>query len=430
MPRSLSLRLKVIVAVTLVIVGIAVAVGFSLVRLQRFFLEQEAEKRARSLAASLAVSARDPLLMGDVLRLGSITQTLLEDRDLSYAFVVDHEGVIAYHTNTQHVGTPARDLVLEGSESLLEVSVPIVVEGADVGSAQIGLDRSFIGEALRVTAAGLLGRLALVSVAGLAVMLLLTEVHLRRIDRLGDAVTALREGDFRARAAVGGRDELAGLAAHFNDMVDELRAARSEIEKGVIETVSALASTIEAKDAYTHGHCRRVALGTRAVAEKLDLAPSTVREFELAGVLHDIGKIAVSTQVLSKPSALTAPEAEEMQRHSEIGARILGSVGFLTGVARLVRSHHEDWDGGGYPDGLAGEAIPLGARVLHVVDAYDAMISGRPYRESLAGEEAMRRLLEEREGQFDGALVDLFCDLVDDGTIAAIRRKVDGREAS
>ena len=147
-------------------------------------------------------------------------------------------------------------------------------------------------------------------------------------------------------------------------------------------------------------------------------------------MLHDIGKIGVATHVLAKDGKLTREEFRQMQQHAALGARILGSVSFLADVARFVHAHHEDWDGGGYPEGLAGTAIPLASRIIHVVDAYDAMTSSRPYREALPAVEATRRIAAARGSQFDPEIVDEFLALEQAGTIAAIRRRVDEQAAA
>lgn len=422
------MRLKVTAAVTLVLLSIALLVGLALVRYQRFHLEVEADKRARSLARTLAFASRDPLLMGDVLRLGPTIQAMLEDPDIRYAFVIDHRGTIAYHSNTQLIGK-SRGFGRPDGPLALEASVPIVVEEAVVGRAVVGLDDAFIDAAVRTTGFGLLTRLAAWTAIGLGVLLLLTGRHVRRIEDLGSAVRALGGGDLEARVHLAGRDELGEVAAAFNAMVGELREARAEVEQGVTDTVRALASTIEANDPYTHGHCRRVGSGTRATAERLGLDVGAVRHAELAGILHDIGKIGVATGILSKAGPLTEPEVLAMQQHPVIGARILESVSFFGEVARDVRHHHEDWDGGGYPDGLEGDTIPVAARIIHVVDAFDAMTSSRPYRDELPRQEALRRLRAGRAGQFDPEVVDAFVEMVEEGVVAAIRRQVDEGEA-
>ncbi len=425
MPKWISLRWKVGAIVSLLLVSVAAVIAVALVRYERFFLLEEGDKRVRSLTQTLAVSARDALLEGDELRLGPIIQSIMQDPDAVHAFVVDHKGVVAYHSDTQLIGSHLSPAVEREVEGLLAAAVPVVVEGTTVGTAVVGLSSAFVERATQATAKGLLARLGLGSLLGLGGILLLTELHVRRIARLEQAVRSLGGGDLRAEANLRGRDELAQLAEDFNLMVDELRRAREEVERGVTDTVSALASTIEVNDAYTYGHCERVARGTKAIAEGLGVDEKEMNDFELAALLHDIGKIGVATNILAKKGKLTKAEFLEMQEHAALGSRILGAVSFLEEVAYYVRHHHEDWDGGGYPEGLAGEDTPLASRIIHVVDAYDAMMSSRPYRAALSRDEAIRRIVAGRGGQFDPEIVDTLLELVKEGTMEAIRRQVD-----
>lgn len=427
MSAPFSLRFKAVGLFSLLLLGIALVVAVAIVRHERFFLLEEGNKRVHSLALALAVSARDPLLVGDELRLGPITQSIMEDPDTVYAYVLDHLGLVAYHPDTQLIGSPPPRALETSSEKILRAVLPVAIEGTTLGTAIVGLSAEFADRATRKTIRGLLVRFGFGTFLGLAGVLALIEVHTRRIEKLEAAVASLATGNLSTRVAVSGRDEIARLARGFNLMVDELRAARSEVEQGITETVSALASTIEVNDAYTYGHCERVGRGTRVAAERLGVTGQDLRDFELAAILHDIGKIGVSSEILAKRSRLSKAESRAMQEHATLGARVLASVSFLNEVARYVRHHHEDWDGGGYPDGLAGESAPLASRIIHVVDAYDAMTSNRPYRAALPEEEAAHRLVTHRGRQFDPSVVDVFLELIEDGAMAAIRRDIDSR---
>jgi putative nucleotidyltransferase with HDIG domain len=142
-----------------------------------------------------------------------------------------------------------------------------------------------------------------------------------------------------------------------------------------------------------------------AVAGELGLDLDSIRTVELGAVLHDIGKVRVPESILKKPGELTEAEWEIMKTHPEVGERILKPIQSLQSVVPIVRHHHERWDGNGYPDGLAGRTIPLGARIVAVCDAYRAMTEDRPYRKALAEAEARRRLLEGSGSQFDSVCV-------------------------
>src|SRR5439155_22505786 len=153
-------------------------------------------------------------------------------------------------------------------------------------------------------------------------------------------------------------------------------------------TIETLAHAIDAKDQVTHGHIRRVQRSAVALARGVGLTDEgQLKAIEAAALLHDIGKLAVPEHILSKPSSLTPAEFDKMKRHANIGADILATVNFPFPIVPIVRHHHENWDGTGYPDSLRGDAIPLGARILSVVDCFDAITSDRPYRSALPRDE-------------------------------------------
>ena len=180
------------------------------------------------------------------------------------------------------------------------------------------------------------------------------------------------------------------------------------LEQTNLGIAAALAAALEAKDHYTADHARSIADLAVLVGVKLGMTLNEVRDLRLGAILHDIGKIAVPDAILNKPGGLTAAEFEVVKSHAEVGEQILAPVPFLDGVRRIVRHDHERWDGGGYPDGLMGDEIPLGSRVVLVVDAFHAMTSDRPYRSAMT-EEAALDLLEEGAGsQFDPAVVAAF----------------------
>ena len=176
-----------------------------------------------------------------------------------------------------------------------------------------------------------------------------------------------------------------------------------------LSTVETLATAIDAKDEVTHGHIRRVQTGTVALARALNVTDDlTLQALEAASLLHDTGKIAVPEHILNKPGKLTPAEFEKMKLHAPIGAEILSSIDFPYPVVPIVRHHHENWDGTGYPDGLRGTEIPLGARILSVVDCFDALTSDRPYRRRLSDEEALKIVTDRRGTMYDPHIVDKF----------------------
>src|SRR5688500_16510387 len=164
---------------------------------------------------------------------------------------------------------------------------------------------------------------------------------------------------------------------------------------------------IDAKDQITHGHIRRVQQLAVGLGEAMGLKESAqIRAVEAAALLHDMGKLAVPEYILNKPGPLTPSEFEKMKMHASVGADILSAIDFPYPVVPIVRHHHENWDGTGYPSGLAGADIPIGARILSVVDCFDALTSDRPYRPRLTDKEALRILMERRGTMYDPLVVD------------------------
>jgi putative nucleotidyltransferase with HDIG domain len=183
----------------------------------------------------------------------------------------------------------------------------------------------------------------------------------------------------------------------------------AELNQLYLATVQTLAAAIDAKDQVTHGHIKRV----QHYAKGLAVAVGVKNEIQLkaiqaAAVLHDTGKIAIPEAILNKPGPLTVDEFEVMKQHAAVGADIISSVNFPYPVEPIVRHHHENWNGTGYPDGLMGTSIPIGARILAVVDCFDALTSDRPYRGRLCDAEAVQILLDRRGTMYDPLVVDTF----------------------
>ncbi|MBI4481764.1 MAG: HD-GYP domain-containing protein, partial [Acidobacteria bacterium] len=189
-----------------------------------------------------------------------------------------------------------------------------------------------------------------------------------------------------------------------------------EMEKLHLSTIEALALAIDAKDQVTHGHLQRVQVYAEGLAKALGLDEREIQGIRAGALLHDIGKLAIPDYILNKPGKLTRKEFQKMSIHPLVGAEILSAVNFPYPVADLVLNHHERWDGAGYPKGLKKEEIPIGARILSVVDCFDALSSDRPYRKALSLEKALEYVVSERGRSFDPRVVDTLMAL--HGTLA------------
>ena len=194
--------------------------------------------------------------------------------------------------------------------------------------------------------------------------------------------------------------------------VEDANKHLTELNSLYMSTIETLAMAIDAKDQITHGHIRRVQHYAIGLAHAIGVKDSSqIRAIEAASLLHDMGKLAVPEYILNKPGALTTAEFEKMKVHASVGADILSAIDFPYPVVPIVRHHHESWDGTGYPDGLRGSQIPIGARILSVVDCFDALTSDRPYRPRLSDAEAIGILLERRGTMYDPLIVDAFINV-------------------
>jgi putative nucleotidyltransferase with HDIG domain len=191
-------------------------------------------------------------------------------------------------------------------------------------------------------------------------------------------------------------------------LTDDLVDANTALERANLGFASALVATLDARDRYTAGHSAAVAIYARDIASRMGLTPEQLQLAHVAGLVHDIGKIGLPAGLVEKPGALTLEERREMQTHSEIGERILANVATYAEIAAIVRHHHERVDGGGYPDGLSSDEIPLLSRIIAVADAYNAMTSDRPYRDAMPSQVARLRLAQAVESQFDTSVVAAF----------------------
>ncbi len=234
-------------------------------------------------------------------------------------------------------------------------------------------------------------------VASFALSGFLAALVARSVTRpLGEVVRGVLDiarGRFGREVPVRARNELGDLAYGFNHMSRELASYDAEnrrliaaLEQGYLDTIRSLAAAVDAKDPYTRGHAERVATLSVEIGRELVLGPEALQALEYGGILHDIGKIGIPDAILVKAGPLAPAEMALVQGHPRIGAEIVAGVEFLRGAVPAIRSHHERWDGTGYPDRLAGEAIPLVARIVNIADTWDACTSRRPYQDAIPGD--------------------------------------------
>ena len=208
------------------------------------------------------------------------------------------------------------------------------------------------------------------------------------------------------------------LSIFANNIATALQRARldEELKESYVSSVGALVKAIEEKDTYTKGHSERVSTIVVQMAGVLGLAQGEVEYLRLGSILHDVGKIGIPESIVRSPKPLTKAEFRIIQKHPLKGVEILQPISFMRDHMYLIRNHHERWDGKGYPDGLAGEAIPLGAQIVAIADAYDAMTSSRPYRRGMPPKQALREIQKNSGAQFSRLIVEAFEGLFSEST--------------
>lgn len=297
----------------------------------------------------------------------------------------------------------AKNLRPETSEAhptLLEFSIPIVLHGSDqpIGVYQVHKNPEFMQTHMRNTQSLLVLNLL---VAAAFVYFFIYKVA-KRVSK------ALIE-----------KDELAEVSARLQTSLTNLKST-------YVGTVKGLSAALDAKDHYTAFHSVQVARLATAIARLVGLPQDKIDNLEQAALFHDIGKIGIPGNILNKPAMLTPRERKVVNRHPHRGASIIQTVPFLQDKIPIIRYHHENFDGSGYPQGLQGERIPLEARILRIADTYDAITSDRPYRKAKTPDEAIRLLTESKGTCFDPVLVDLFVSWLQQQNIASQELVVEG----
>ena len=370
------------------------------------------------------------ILVGDYLddRAGAMKATLKDD-DITFYDVNGQVLTTSLSVPPSQYSTLALDAATRGRvspTSVVELSRVAGGPGTEivspwtVGSTNFG----YLGT-VRSTA-GLLAdtnqlRIILVTLflAGvlftLAIGIWLARRITRPVHRLVEATRLVSAGDLEHQAPVTTHDEIGELTDSFNQMTRSLReksaslrTTMTQLQDTYLMTIEALAAAVEARDPYTHGHTRRVEDYAVIMAKALGCSDADINALRRACVLHDIGKIGIEDSILRKQARLEPDEALRMQKHPVIGVDMLKGIDFLDPVLPLVRHHHERWDGNGYPDELRADEIPLGARILAVADAVDAMTSDRPYRAARTFDYAKTEILKGSATHFDPEVVTAF----------------------
>jgi len=358
--------------------------------------------------------------------------------------IIDRAGEVVFSSDLRRVGRSAaehplvrqfmqapvrltttyRDAVASQEKEVLGSLCPVEgVPWAVVAARDLDVAFAAVRAMGRRTAVLALITTALAVIAGVVLARRIT-LPLRK---LAEVTSAVARGEFSTRVPVSSRNELGQLASNFNLMaaevesfVESLRQALRENQELMLDSIRALAAAIDAKNPYTRGHSERVSQYAVAIGRHLGLDGGELQRLEIAAILHDVGKIGIEDKILLKPSALSDQEFAQMRGHVLKGAAIVSPIKRLREVLPGIRSHHENWGGGGYPDGLSGEEIPLMARIIAAADVFDAMTTHRPYQPAMVLDSVLARVRELSGTRLDPRVVEAFFAAVKAGDLVPL----------
>jgi putative nucleotidyltransferase with HDIG domain len=352
--------------------------------------------------------------------------------------LLDREGNILLASRNRPTSRPAGNLVtdyrqsparltrayLSGGEALLGSIVPVESpDWAVLVERDQALAFASVSEMTNQTILWSLIALGLAIAVGIVMAMRLASP----IRALAEQAHDIAEGRYGQRVEVRGAAEIADLSSSFNRMSASIESAMTDLKKAArenhelfINSVRALAAAIDAKDPYTRGHSERVARYAVSIARAMELPPEEVRKVRLSALLHDVGKIGIDDRILRKPTALTDEEFEVMKQHPSKGAAIMSAIPQLADVVPGMKHHHEKWEGGGYPDGLKGEEIPLLARIVTVADTFDAMTTTRPYQKAMEITYVVNRIQSLAGTRFDKRVTDVLLKAHQSGELVPI----------
>jgi len=427
--HGIGSKLTLLVAglITLLTLGTA----FLVINIMNDVLLRSMINRGAINAQVIARSAGYSILSNDHLALDNlVAQSKRSQGDLAYLVILDDSRRILARGQFDLAGTRLPRLVgkliesdgqlhvaqvVRNAQTVYEFSLPIHFAGRDVGEVVVGLNPQSLLEARSSAHRRILFIAGLAILIGTLGTLLLTRHVTQPIIQLSLGVERLKSGTDKVNVPILADDELGELTQNFNEMAAEIAAQRkslwntsTNLEKSYHDIVRILASTLDARDNYTYGHSARVARLSVILGKRLGFDLPQLKELEMACLLHDIGKIRVPDNILNKKARLDAHELARIREHPHHGVEILALADSLHRYIPTVRSHHEWYNGQGYPEGLLRDRIPLNAQIVAITDAYDAMTTSRPYREGLQRQTAVAEILRHRGTQFAPQLVDLF----------------------
>jgi putative nucleotidyltransferase with HDIG domain len=433
---SPGIRLKLLIFLLPLVFLLVLSVAAAVTRIADAAIREHILQRGVAISRVVAFSAGYSLLSGDGLGLDSLAvETKNSAPDIEYVSIRDLSGTVLAHSTlaargkedvqaagAKRLGTFDETSAVERDvreSAIIEFTTPILFGEEVVGEVSLALSRDSLSAAqegirhsILVAASGVLG-------VALVCTLLVASLIITPVKKLSSGASDLANGATFRPIPVHSGDELGELTLNFNRMAETILAQQNrltryahEVEEAYVSLVRVIAASIDARDPYTFGHSTRVARISRQLGVRLGVSSEELEHIETACLFHDVGKIRTPDEILLKPQSLTPSETVKMQAHPADGAEILRMAPSLHRYIDVVRSHHEWYNGEGYPDGKKGEEIPLHAQIISLADAYDAMTSTRPYRTALSTGEAVDEIVRFRGMQFAPTLTDVFVEMI------------------
>lgn len=431
---SASLRFKITFFTIILLTGTSLVLCIMTIQIMNNYILNEIIKRGESVGKSIAASAGYSLLSRDLLGLDTLVfKAKSSNTDMPYVAILDANMKVIVHSDTPMIGetmhitrgrlfreagdgSTVRELP-DPSDAVFEISCPIVFMDKALGNVVLGMNRSVLIEAQKKVTDRILIVYGIIAFLGVFASSLLASFLIKPIRELSAGVDELKSGTTKKRLRIFSQDELGNLTRNFNDMSAQIADQREklgkyarDLEDAYVSIVKVVAAAIDARDSYTHGHSARVAQLSLLIGKEIGLSRDELTELEIACLFHDVGKIKTPDSILLKPDKLSPAEYKEMMSHVEYGTSILSWAPSLAKYIPSTRHHHEWHNGKGYPDGLAGDNIPLFAAIIAIGDTFDAMTSDRPYRKALSEEEALKEIIRMSGIQFRPDLVRVFID--------------------
>jgi len=431
-----GIRLKLTAFLLPVVFVLIILIAVAVTKITDGAVRQELLQRGVAISRVVALSSGYSILSDDRLALDRLAaETKNSTGDIEFVSIRDTENVVIAHNLFEERGKayaapdPRKalgtfletqaDETMRGGKELIEFSTPIFFSGKRVGTVSLAISRDSILAAQQ----NIRKSIAIAAAVFLGIALLGTFVIASFITtpvkKLSSGVNELSSGMQFTPIPIHAKDELGELTRNFNRMAETILSQKNrlsryakDLEESYIATVRVLAASIDARDPYTLGHSTRVAFLACELGRKLGFSTEEIEHLEKACLFHDVGKIRTPDDILLKEQRLNLQEVEVMRRHPDEGADILRMAPSLHRYIPVVRYHHEWYNGNGYPEGKKNAEIPIHAQIISIADAFDAMITSRPYRRALTTQEAIKEIMRFRGTQFSPELTDAFVRMV------------------